>query len=869
MEQIKQGMTAATPPAWPVKAFSDLENLQNALRAHSDRLHKHGQNERTPFELMGALALIKRRRTPTPDFFMPVAEKWTAKLVETYSNRVNEFAGRLNVAGVPATHPWRGASIETPSLLDQDRLRPYTDEFAKSAATLKHLADKIECLLQLQPERLTRELCLCCSSLDHLAGRPPGLDLWLASDEISDHSGEIAALINDGERFAELRHLVEPHRELFDRISPETPASKLGEAWVHLMERPKDACKLLTDQKVAEHRTELALLLKVTRRKYELRYDLKNEIIPEAFDTDWLETRKCVAAQGKSLFRWLSKSYRSEIAKLRGICRGALPKSYDARLILLDRLVEERRNSDKSLSLQHLTSIFGMHWHEAKTDWERLDAALNWIKTAVEFEPQFQLRNEQIFSLSDRSGLWPSSPNERSTLIDALTECRNIERRIESRHYEQEILGELWLGINTDWNRIRAILAWIDGARVFEPAIKLRSCEILQVANVASERSSTLSTLLQKTKFALEAVQQQFGLDNSIALPGADFENLSAVSLNDTAVLWQEQFTRITEWPPIREDLRWLESVGCQPLAERVFDGRVGAAQLPNTFLMAANEAMWNHTKRNVPEIEQTLGDQLSSYVAQFRKADRDRIDIASDEVRRAHIDQRPTGKAGEVGILVDETKKARKLKPVRKLVEEAGNAIQRFKPVLLMSPLSVAQYLPPGRLEFDLCIIDEASQVRPEDAIGAIARCKQLVVVGDDKQLPPTSFFSRMVGDDDDFDDDEGIDGVRAAAVRDIESILNLCSRFPERMLRWHYRSEHPSLIATSNRNFYKNQLMLPPSVFTKAGDSDSGLVFHRIKEGGYERGKTARNEIEAEDVAQAVLRHARKYPHLSLGIG
>jgi very-short-patch-repair endonuclease len=242
---------------------------------------------------------------------------------------------------------------------------------------------------------------------------------------------------------------------------------------------------------------------------------------------------------------------------------------------------------------------------------------------------------------------------------------------------------------------------------------------------------------------------------------------------------------------------------------------------------------------------------------------------MAADQVARSYADQRPAGSAGAVGVLKDETKKSRKLKPVRRLVEEAGEAIQRFKPVFLMSPLSVAQYLPPGQIQFDLCVIDEASQVRPEDALGAVARCKQLVVVGDDKQLPPTNFFSRMVADDD-VEEQEVISGeVRAAAVKDVESILNLCSRFPERMLRWHYRSEHPALIATSNRNFYKNQLMLPPSVVTHSGDQDIGLQFVQVRKGGYERGKTATNEVEADEVAKAVLDHVRRNPTKSLGIG
>ncbi len=145
-------------------------------------------------------------------------------------------------------------------------------------------------------------------------------------------------------------------------------------------------------------------------------------------------------------------------------------------------------------------------------------------------------------------------------------------------------------------------------------------------------------------------------------------------------------------------------------------------------------------------------------------------------------------------------------------------------------------------------------------------------MVVGDNKQLPPTNFFNRMVNDIEDVDDEEDYlpEGApRRAVLRDIESILDLCSRFPERMLRWHYRSEHPSLIAISNRRFYRDQLLLPPSVIAGVTDGSTGLIFHRVAEGGYDRGKTRQNEIEAEDVAAAALKHARECPELSLGIG
>jgi len=127
-----------------------------------------------------------------------------------------------------------------------------------------------------------------------------------------------------------------------------------------------------------------------------------------------------------------------------------------------------------------------------------------------------------------------------------------------------------------------------------------------------------------------------------------------------------------------------------------------------------------------------------------------------------------------------------------------------------MMGPLSVAQYLAPGQLKFDLVVMDEASQLKPEEALGAIARGGQLVVVGDPKQLPPSTFFERQLDLDPDVDPEED-----ASAVEEHESILDVATALyqPIRQLRWHYRSRHDSLIAFSNNEFYRNRLLVFPS--------------------------------------------------------
>jgi very-short-patch-repair endonuclease len=216
--------------------------------------------------------------------------------------------------------------------------------------------------------------------------------------------------------------------------------------------------------------------------------------------------------------------------------------------------------------------------------------------------------------------------------------------------------------------------------------------------------------------------------------------------------------------------------------------------------------------------------------------------------------------------VLLGELERKRGHRPIRKLLKDAGSVIQAIKPVFMMSPLSVAQFLDPGAVEFDLLVIDEASQVQPVDALGAFARARQHVVVGDAKQLPPTRFFNRLTGNEDEAAVSE--EEMPAAQAQDVESILGLCCArgLPQTMLRWHYRSRHHTLIAVSNREFYEDKLFIVPSPLRHA--EGLGLVFRFVEGGVYDRGGSATNRVEARAVCRAVLEHTRRSPNLSLGV-
>jgi very-short-patch-repair endonuclease len=469
------------------------------------------------------------------------------------------------------------------------------------------------------------------------------------------------------------------------------------------------------------------------------------------------------------------------------------------------------------------------------------------------------------------NGAFPKQNRIRLEKLDALIELQLVRAAVLSVDGTVgPALGSHWRGLQSDWARLAELAAWLPKLLHGEEVAGIR------LPLLPPEKARSLAHRLQD---AGESAEAAFGdavgalqLDLRLAFEAADLSEIPCELLLTTAIQWSENFDILVDWTAARDGLSWLRQLGCSRLADSAYAGETTPAHLEPVLALAIFEAKWNRLRAEIPKLGEVLGDELNRLVERFRNADRNRIRLASDQVSRAHIDRRPTGSSGAMGVLADELRKHRNHLPVRKLMLTAGEAVQRIKPVFLMSPLSVAQYLQPMALEFDLLVIDEASQVRPEDALGAIARCKQIVVVGDDRQLPPTNFFNRTINDDDpDDDDDEAPEGApRKAVIKDVESILNLCApRFPARMLKWHYRSEHPALIATSNRNFYGGELMLPPSIVARTTDGETGLVFRPVPQGGYERGKTARNELEAGLIAQAALEHARRHPELSLGIG
>jgi hypothetical protein len=471
------------------------------------------------------------------------------------------------------------------------------------------------------------------------------------------------------------------------------------------------------------------------------------------------------------------------------------------------------------------------------------------------------------------SGPLPKVPAARLALLDELAEVQSRRKRLsEEESWLQSSLGAEWRGERTRFASLLAINAWLAQVK--------RSGALSEAAHVTAALAALpdprgaaqeLETHVLACRAVLDAPVARLQLDLAEAQIGDGLENAPLCELAAAFVQMAADTGRYGDWAALARSMTTAVENGAGAIVDAIAEGRVEPGHAEQEFSFACAEARWNAARAARPELNALPQLDRHDLVQVFRKLEKDRIETAKTLILSRHFEQMPRGTMGEMGIIRGEIGRKRGHKPIRWVMKNAGSMVQRIKPVMLMSPISVAQFLPSGSVTFDILVIDEASQIRPEDALGVIARARQIVVVGDQKQLPPTSFFDRLVDDVEDIGDEDEDVPIGATAA-DMESILSLCEArgLRSRMLEWHYRSRDPSLIRVSNAEFYDDNLVLPPSPLQL--DDNYGLKFHRVAgvyaRGGSGLGRRGTNRIEAETVVRAMAEHARAWPDLSLGV-
>ncbi len=375
-------------------------------------------------------------------------------------------------------------------------------------------------------------------------------------------------------------------------------------------------------------------------------------------------------------------------------------------------------------------------------------------------------------------------------------------------------------------------------------------------------------SLLESWKFLTDLFDPEQEVSTGIRIGRAPIGRLS---------VWTGERSKdaglLREWVGFGELSQGVIEAGLGPILVELSDRKLDVEEACDALLTRIYRSWLDWIYGQDASLRRFSVEDHERAIDRFRNLDKDSVRLAFARIRarllgdgsRPSLNSLDAPSTSELGILLREMNKKRRHLAIRHLFARIPTVLARLKPCLMMSPLAVSTYLETKEIRFDLVIFDEASQVRPYDAISAIYRGKQLVVAGDQKQLPPTNFFDRSVADEDLSSDEAEV----SEDLKDFESILDVCGTLglARRRLRWHYRSKREPLIAFSNRHIYDGELVTFPSVLD-TGDSPA-VRFEYVEAGRWRSGTSGGfNAVEAKRTAGLVMGHFRENPSLSLGV-
>ena len=544
----------------------------------------------------------------------------------------------------------------------------------------------------------------------------------------------------------------------------------------------------------------------------------------------WEDTGLEVAAQGRCGERW-----SAEVARLR-------------RLRTLD--VDIAARADQLVFSDGL-------WQGLTTRRELLVAAMAYERERLALGSSGELRSEHTEVAQGKCGARLQAEHGR------MIQRAAVEQALLAHGGLAERTLHLWQGLATD-------LGLVDRALKFHSSLHAAVTGLAQQGQDAAEIQTALRSLIADKN-------QLLAPGAAVAIAGADYleawaplspsiERLAEIGAfaeptkqewlslgvsdlieRSRQIVGQQAGMRAwCAWRKVRDE---AIAAGLGSMVSAIEAGALAGKDIQAAF--EVNYCRWwlSMVVEDEAVIRTFISAEHERRIGDFRALDDKFTDITRQWIRARLCADLPSvesvNKNTEWGVLRHEVNKKKRHLPLRELLSRIPSVVLRLTPCLLMSPLSIAQYLSADASNFDLVVFDEASQIPVWDAIGAMARGRQVVMVGDPKQLPPTNFFDRAEADA----DDEDVEG-------DLESILDEClgASLPTRNLNWHYRSRHESLIAFSNARYYGGSLVTFPSPVT----DDRAVSFHHMK-GVYEKGGARINKPEAKALVTDLVRRLK----------
>lgn len=466
--------------------------------------------------------------------------------------------------------------------------------------------------------------------------------------------------------------------------------------------------------------------------------------------------------------------------------------------------------------------------------------------------------------IKESQPLYDEIYSDLKLIIDVNSVYQEIDLRVPELTERYEAYFDY---IDTRWCVIVESLKWVKKMKEilaednFSEQFIYMLCTSKETLRNIKNWNLEIEQSLIKIQFEIEFVKSLFDVDKF------DYYRDDILKVSGWLFECVSNFRRLENWIDFGAIKELCVENGLGNFVDEIIEKGIKSNDIIGAFFKRFYKLWLDHMYLRYSAMTSFRGLMHEDIIKIFRVLDKEQFKIAQSRIRELLSAKRPnpnavTSRGSEVSILQNEMGKKRRILPLRKLFAKISNLLFTLKPCLLMSPLSVSLFLDPDYFKFDLIVFDEASQICTEDAIGAIFRAEQCVIVGDKEQLPPTNFFNTSTGDTDyDTDNDDEDDDFGA-----YESILDECGTALNKLsLQWHYRSRHEHLITFSNAKIYRNLITFPSAVDKK---DDFGVEYIEVKGGIYDRSGTRANRSEAQKVAQLVFEHFIKYPNRSLGV-
>ena len=513
---------------------------------------------------------------------------------------------------------------------------------------------------------------------------------------------------------------------------------------------------------------------------------------------------------------------------------------------LRDAAREELEETFEDTVFQLDEASLAKTWKMAEASW----FLPRWIK---------QRRVYKVFKLASRT---PKAYKKERTpeSLAVLHEFWDKEGLVQERQAEwRQLFGDAWRDGRPDWKSLEAMFDTAQDLQ--ELAVQIEPDQgghtLLQrtaeraLQNLDVFRRQTGGCILELTRAWLHIAEMEEQLSDEA---GIDFkqlhqqENAWVPSALEMAERWQSGIGGLRDWCGWNRACEQATGIGLGAVVDAIVHGQLQAGTALESFYQGFYLTCAQEIADEVECLRNFNGPLFEEAIAKYRDTTKRFEQLTRSELAAKLSAKIPHLQSGvsvadssEIGILQRAIKSGGRMMPIRRLFEKIPNLLRKLCPCMLMSPISVAQYIDPTYPPFDLIVFDQASQLPTCEAAGAIARGKSVIIVGDPKQLPPTNFFAAGQMDEDNMEQE------------DLESILDDCLAIamPQEHLLWHYRSRHESLIAFSNRQFYENRLLTFPS----PNDRISKVKLVEV-EGYYDRGRSRQNLEEARAVVEEIIR-------------